>query len=48
MLFIAVSMLLSAAVDLFGKSVLAIWALCIGLIIGIAAIVFVQVKYNRK
>ena len=48
MLFIAVSMLLSAAVDLFGKSVLAIWVLCIGLIIGIATIVFVQVTYNRK
>lgn len=48
MLFIALSMLLSSAVDLFGKSVLAIWILCIGLIVGIAAIVFVQIKYNRK
>ena len=48
MLIIAVSMLLSSAVDLFGKSVLAIWILCIGLIVGIAAILFVQIKYNRK
>ena len=52
MLIISAALLLSGVVGLLGDSeriaMLALWVLFVGLIVGIACIVAVQIKYNKS